>query len=190
MDFEIKIIQFLQSGRSTFFDVSFQMISAIGSTIGVIAVCLLFLLFRKKICFWYLFSYGFVYLAVSLMKDTIQRVRPFNVTDTIENIGDVVTGYSFPSGHAACATAIAIFVGYFLFQFFKKKGTRVGIVLSCSLYVALVCLSRMYLGKHFLTDVIAGVAVSATICALGLTLMYFVNKKKKVKNNEITNGSN
>lgn len=190
MDFEIKIIEFLQSGRSPFFDVSFQLISAIGSTMGVVAACLLFLLFKRKLCFWYLFSYGFVYLTVSIMKNSIQRMRPFNVTDIIENIGDVVTGFSFPSGHAACATAIAIFVGYFLFQYFKSKGTRVGIVLSCCLYVGLVCLSRMYLGKHFLTDVLAGVAVSAVICALGLTLMYFVNKRKKVKTNEITNGSN
>lgn len=182
MDFEIKLIEFLQAGRSPFFDMSFQVISLVGSFVGVIALSIFFLLFKWKLCFWYLFSYGFVYLTVSIMKATIQRVRPFNVTDTIANIGDTVTGFSFPSGHAACATAIAIFMAYFLWQIYKKKSMRICIVIASTLYVGLVCLSRMYLGKHFLTDVLAGVAISAAICVIGLFLMRAVQKKKEVKN--------
>lgn len=181
MDFEIKLIQFLQSGRSPFFDVSFQVISAIGSVLGVIAAFLLFLFFRKKLCFWYLFTYGFVYLAVEILRNTVQRVRPFNAVDGIANIGDVVTGFSFPSGHAACATTIAIFVGYFLFGFFKKKTERIAIVLSCSIYTFLVCLSRLYLGKHYLTDVLASVVVSAVICAAGIILMRYIGSSRKRK---------
>lgn len=187
MNFEIEIIEFLQSGRCQFFDVSFQIISALGSTLGVVALCLLFLVKKPKLCFWYLLSYGFVYLTVRILKETVQRVRPFNVTDAIANIGDTVTDFSFPSGHVACATAIAIFLGYFLFQYFKSRGMRVGIVLSCSVYVVLVALSRMYLGKHFLTDVLAGAIISAVICSLGLLLMHFASKKKKVKENENKN---
>lgn len=178
MDFEIKLIEFLQSGRNMFFDTSFQIISAVGSTLGVVSLLLLLLLFKRKLCFTYILTYGFVYLGVFVMKNLVQRVRPFNVTDTIANIGDVVHGYSFPSGHAACATAIAVFVGYFLFQFFTKKSTRIGIVLSCCLYVGLVCLSRMYLGKHFLTDVLMGVVLSAVICFVGIWFMRFIEKKK------------
>ncbi len=187
MDFEIKLIEFLQAGRSTFFDVSFQVISALASVVGVVVFSLVLLLFKRKLCFWYLFSYGFVYLAVSTLKATCQRIRPFNLSENIANIGDVVHGFSFPSGHAACATALAIFLAYFLFGMFKKKSSRVYIVLSCVLYVGLVCLSRMYLGKHYLTDVLGGVFVSAVICALGLLLKYFVERKKKT--NEVKNGS-
>lgn len=189
MNFEIDLIKFLQSGRTPFFDVSFQVISAIGSTIGVVAVCLLFLIFKRKLCFWYLFTYGFVYLTVNILKVSVQRTRPFNVTDSIQNIGDVVHGFSFPSGHVACATALAIFLGYFLFQFFKSKGIRIGIVIACTLYVCLVALSRMYLGKHFLTDVVAGAIISAVICVLGLILMHFAQKKNKVNKDEIKNGN-
>ncbi|MGN1200969.1 MAG: phosphatase PAP2 family protein [Candidatus Caccovivens sp.] len=187
MDFEIKIIEFLQAGRNVFFDRTFQIISGIGSVVGAVVLVLFFLLFKRKFAFWFLFSYGFVYLFVNLLKNWVERIRPFNVTDTIVNIGDVVTDYSFPSGHAACATAIAIFLGYFLFTKYKSKGMRVGIVLACSLYVGLVCLSRMYLGKHYLTDVLAGVALSAVFCGLGLTLMYFWEKKRK--NYENKNGN-
>ena len=187
MDFEIKLIEFLQAGRSPFFDVAFQVISSIGSVIGVVAVCLLFLVKNRRLFCLYLGTYGVVYFIVSIMKHTIERARPFNVSDSIENIGDVVNSFSFPSGHAACATAIAIFVGYFLFQYFKKTSTRFGIVLSCALYVGLVGLSRMYLGKHYLTDILAGIAISVAICVLGLVLMKIFQKKTKGKINENKN---
>ncbi len=189
MEFEIKLIEFLQAGRSPFFDRAFQIISLAGSFVGIVAVCLLFLFFKKKTLFWFLFSYGFVYLTVSTIKVLVQRVRPFNMTNTIVNIGDTVADFSFPSGHVACATTIAIFIGYFLFQYFKQKSTRVGIVLCCCLYVGLVCLSRMYLGKHFLTDVLAGVAVAGVICTLVLTLMFYVEKVKKRNLDENKNGN-
>lgn len=188
MDFEIKIIKFLQAGRSQFFDVSFQMISAIGSVIGVVALVLFFLKYRAKLGFWFLFVYGFVFLTINTIKLLVSRARPFAVCDEIENIGDSVTDFAFPSGHAACATAIAIFMAYFLFSKFDKTSTRVCIGLSCALYVGLVCLSRMYLGKHFLTDVLAGVAISAIICVAGILFMRYCSKKKDAKN-EIKNGN-
>ena len=178
MDFEIKIIEFLQAGRTPFFDVAFQIISTIGSVVGVVAVCLMFLLFKKKLCFWYLFTYGFVYLAVSLLKICVARVRPFNAVEGIENIGDVVKGFSFPSGHTACATTMAIFVCYFLWNNFKTRTMRISIVLFGALFVGLVGLSRMYLGKHYFTDVLAGIAVAGIISLLGILLMRFINKRK------------
>lgn len=187
MDFEIKIIEFLQSGRNVFFDRTFQVISWAGSVVGAVGLVIFFLIFKKKLAFWYLFSYGFVYLFVGILKNVVQRTRPFNVTDTIANIGDTVTGYSFPSGHAACATAIAIFLGYFLFKTYKSRGMRISTVVCCSLYVGLVCLSRMYLGKHYLTDVLAGVILSAIVCAGGLTLLYFFEKRRE--NHENKNGN-
>ena len=129
-------------------------------------------------------------LAERVLKGTVERIRPFNATDTILNIGDSVMDYSFPSGHAACATAIAIFLTYFLFRYFKSKSIRVGLVFCSCLYVGLVCLSRMYLGKHYLTDVIAGVALSATLCVLGIFFMKFCEKFKEKRKNENKNGSN
>lgn len=181
MDFEIKIIKFLQAGRSQFFDVSFQMISAVGSVIGAVVLVLFFLKYKPKMGFWFLFTYGFVFLTINTIKLLVSRARPFAVCGDIQNIGDSVTDFAFPSGHAACATAIAIFMAYFLFSKFKKTSSRVCITLSCALYVGLVCLSRMYLGKHYLTDVLAGVAISAVICALGIIFMRYCAKRKELK---------
>lgn len=179
MDFEIRLIEFIQAGRSPFFDLAFQIISYIGSAFGLIAVGLILLCYKRKLCFWYVLTYGFVFLINNvLVKNLVHRVRPFVASDTIMNIGDKVTDFSFPSGHMACAVTIAIFLGYFLFQYFHKTSTRFGIVLCLCVYIGLVALSRMYLGKHYLTDLLGGMAIAGVICALGLVCMWLYHKKK------------
>ena len=180
MGFEIKLIEFLQAGRTPFFDASFQAISLIGSYVGAVALVIFFLIFKRRYAFFFLLTYGFAYLTQSIMKNAIMRERPFNVSDTIANIGDTVTSFSMPSGHVVCATMIAIFLGAYLFSIFNKKGMRVIITLSLIVYVFLVMLSRMYLGKHFLTDVLAGAGVAIVFGILGLILMYFYEKRKKL----------
>ena len=184
MGFEIKIIEFLQAGRTPFFDASFQGISLIGSYVGAVALVLFFLFFKRKYAFFFLLTYGFAYLTQSIMKNAIMRERPFNVSDTIVDIGDTVTSFSMPSGHVVCATLIAIFLGAYLFSIYKKKGSRALITLTLVVYVGLVMLSRMYLGKHFLTDVLAGAGVAVIFGVLGLLLMYFYDKKKKIKKSD------
>lgn len=178
MDFEIKIIEFLQGGRNPFFDMSFQILSKLGSVLGIAFLVVLLLFFNRKLCFWYLFSYGFAALFVKVLKGLVKRVRPYNISDSILALDGFSQDFSFPSGHATCATAIAIFLAYFLFKYFKSKPARVGIVCVCIVYVALVCLSRMYLGKHYLTDVLAGVAISAVVCTVGILFMKFYEKQR------------
>ena len=188
MDFEIKIIEFLQAGRSTFFDSAFKMISALGSVVGVVVVSLLFLMKKRKVFFWYLLSYAVAAGLIWVLKSQIHRIRPYDAAESILCLGGASKDFSFPSGHSACATAIAIFIGYALFTYYKKTWTRVGIVFGCGLYVALVGISRMYLGMHYLTDVLAGIAISAAFCVLGIILMTIYQKQKKGRN-EIKNGS-
>ena len=176
MEFELKIIEFLQAGRTPFFDLAFQVISYIGSAIGIIAVTLLLFVFKRKLCYSFLITYAFVYFVNNfIVKNLVKRVRPFVA---ILNIGDKVTDFSFPSGHIACAVTIAFFLGYFLFQYFKKSSTRFGIVLCLVIYVGLVAISRMYLGKHYLTDLLAGMLIAGTISIIGLLVMHFYYKKK------------
>ena len=186
MDFEIKIIQFLQSGRSPFFDVSFQIFSMFGTLLAVCAFLLFLLVYNRKLALCYLLSYGFVFVIVSIVKMLVARERPFAVCEEIELIGKISSDYSFPSGHTACAMSIAIFLGVFLFEKYKGKSSRVWIVLCLTIYVGLVALSRMYLGAHYLTDLLAAMAISAVVCSIGLVVMKIFMKKGI--ENEITNG--
>lgn len=75
---------------------------------------------------------------------------------------------SFPSGHAMMALIVYGFIGYLLARHFKRW--RIAIALSTLLFVAIIGFSRLYLGIHWPTDVVAGQAAGLTwlsACLLG-----------------------
>jgi membrane-associated phospholipid phosphatase len=88
-----------------------------------------------------------------------------------------VSGFGFPSGHAttvlACWGLVALLLG-------AGRSIRVKIVLwtAAVVIVALVGLSRIYLGVHWWTDVVAGFALGGLwLCLLGLLLLRFVERR-------------
>ena len=179
MEFELELIKFLQSGRNQFFDVTFQAISMLASVVGVVIFVLFLLKYNPRLTFWFALAYGLVALLVSILKVTIARPRPFAVDEEILLIGDAPSDFSFPSGHTACAVSIAIFLGHFLLAKATDKKTKCWIVLSLVLYVLLVMTSRMYLGAHYLTDVLGGAALATIICLCVLSLMKIIKKGTK-----------
>lgn len=67
--------------------------------------------------------------------------------------------FSLPSGHATMAAFVFGFIGYQTFMRCKKKSARFLTVLLVVASVLLIDLSRLYLGVHYLSDVIAGNAI-------------------------------
>lgn len=87
------------------------------------------------------------------MKHLVQRARP-----ALESPLMTLPTYSFPSGHAVAST---VFGGLIWILAWKSglRGLRIGIIAaSLVAWVALVGLSRVYLGVHYPTDVVAGTA--------------------------------
>ena len=86
---------------------------------------------------------------------------------------DSVDGYGFPSGHMAMWTAFFFGLGYFF------RWAWVWPVMAVS--IPAMAISRLYLGRHFLGDVLGGVGVgviAATIGFLALTLARLSNPKR------------
>jgi undecaprenyl-diphosphatase len=95
-----------------------------------------------------------------LLKHRLVRERPYITFDGILAGTPPLDRYSFPSGHtlhAVCFTAIAV-------QHFPELGW----VLVP--FAALVAASRVVLGLHYPTDVLAGAALGASLASVGLTL--------------------
>jgi undecaprenyl-diphosphatase len=66
---------------------------------------------------------------------------------------------SFPSGHAMSATVVYGTVAYLLARLQKHAWSRALTLLVAILLVALICLTRLYLGVHYPSDVLGGIIV-------------------------------
>ncbi len=99
-----------------------------------------------------------------LMKYAFHRARP-----SFDDPLLALTTYSFPSGHVAGAT---LFYGVMAAVVISRTAAwrwRVMAVLAAITMVALVALTRMYLGVHYLSDVLAAFAEGVAWLTLCLT---------------------
>ncbi len=103
-----------------------------------------------------------------LLKNIVARVRPYEVVDGLELLVRKATDWSFPSGHTGSSFAAAVMM-------FLVLPKRYGI--PALVYAFLMGCSRLYVGIHYPTDVLAG-AVTGTLCAC---VVYVVYKKKFCK---------
>lgn len=101
--------------------------------------------------------------SVYLIKHIVSRPRPMWVSVYQEN------SFSFPSGHATIAVT---FYGFLLFLFWKqfRKKTRIILLVTYLLWVFLIGLSRIYLGVHYLSDVLAGYVLGFVWLLIGIYL--------------------
>jgi len=139
------------------------------SEIGLMFVVGAFLLFRFK------HTWETVLLVISLigawllntiLKELFHRARP-DIVHLVQ-----AGGYSYPSGHAMVATAFYGVIGYILWLNLRNRSKSPWYIVGITLALIIgIGISRIYLGVHFASDVIAGYAaggVWAIACIVGL----------------------
>lgn len=105
--------------------------------------------------------------AANGLKAIVREIRPYAALPGLTRVGPVPGGSSFPSAHSASAFSLA-----FAWLITKRKGRW--LVLT---YAILIALSRLYLGVHYPSDVLAGAALAALCC----WAVYCFWKKKERK---------
>lgn len=136
----------------------FLAITILGSSWMVILLSIGSLIYGlKRLAYKVLINGLVTYFAVSLLKSAAERPRPYGYLDGFESREFYSSGYGFPSGH----TAIATVIGITLLPYIPKKYHWAIIFV-----VALVGLSRIYLGVHAPLDVIGGAALGLLIASL------------------------
>lgn len=115
-------------------------------------------------------------LATTILKSTFGRERP----DFIDS-GYTAGHLSFPSGHATMAVGFYGALAAILFLQLRGSARRFVVVVGAAL-VVLIGLSRMYLGVHYPSDVLAGYLVSPTLLALSYLVYSPVNSGTRKKN--------
>ena len=156
-------------------------ITNIGGTISIgllFLVSILVLIFKKKYRHAILLTIGLggaVILEI-ILKHLIARPRP--LLGLIEE-----TGFSFPSAHAMIAVTFFGLLIYIFKDSFKNKLGKGIFIGGLSLLIILIGLSRVYLGVHWFSDVVAGFALGtlwATFSLL-LTNRAFASRKEPQK---------
>jgi membrane-associated phospholipid phosphatase len=89
------------------------------------------------------------------------------------------TGYSFPSGHSMQSFVFYSIIGYFLFLFFKRKSAKAAIVVLTAGLIFMVGISRIYLGVHYPSDVVASFAAGATWLTVCLMAVRVIIERRK-----------
>lgn len=90
-----------------------------------------------------------------LLKNLVARPRPYVTFAELETLVEPLASYSFPSGHACSSFAAAFAIAWA----FRGKGGA-----WAYLPASLIALSRIYVGVHYPTDILAG-ALVGTLCA-------------------------
>jgi undecaprenyl-diphosphatase len=154
--FDATVTTAVQAWRSpalTAFFVAITSLANAGVVWAVATVLVLVLVFARR---WS--SVGLVLLAVgfgtlfgSVVKLEVARPRP----PLANMLVPLPSGYSFPSGHALAGLELYGVLAFLAVRELRSRWLRVLVVSAAALVVALIGLSRVYLGVHWPSDVLA-----------------------------------
>ena len=105
------------------------------------------------------------------LKNMVARVRPYDTYSALIPIVTKPIDWSFPSGHTCASFASAVVY----FRLLPKKYGIPALVLAC-----MIAFSRLYLGVHYPTDVLAGflIGLLASALAVWMVCRFYDHKKQ------------
>ncbi len=104
------------------------------------------------------------------LKNLIARTRPYEAVQGLSRIIEAQSDFSFPSGHSGSSFAAAAVI-------FLMCPRRYGI--PALMLASAIALSRLYVGVHYPTDVMAGALIGAAVAALVCRLYQMLVYKRR-----------
>lgn len=159
----INVVEWIQSFQSGFLDFFFIFISFTGEQYVYITVLgIVYWTYNKKFGEFIGMSLAFTAVVNNTLKELVNAPRPYTeYPDRVTNLrSSTSTGMSFPSGHTQTFSTFLFALAFYI----KKKW----LFITASILVVLMMTSRIYLGVHYLEDVIVA-------AILGLIIAYVLH---------------
>ena len=80
-------------------------------------------------------------------------------------------GYSFPSGHSITSMVFYGYLIYLIYRYVDNKNIKVSLIIFLSLLILMIGFSRIYLGVHYTSDVLAGFLISVAYLILFVSIV-------------------
>ena len=126
-----------------------------GAIILIILAPMLFIFIKnKKIGISVILNLAIITVLNQLLKRIVQRPRPTEFRIVEES------GYSFPSGHSMVSMAFYGYSIYLIYKYVKNKYLKWISIILLSILICFIGISRIYLGVHYTSDVLAGFMIS------------------------------
>ena len=130
-----------------------KIITNIGGPLIVVGICA-FMVFNPKIRwkFGIMTTFGAIlsFLVNWGIKLLFARERP-TILPLVEE-----GSYSYPSGHAAVSVVMYLLLATYIYQNIKNKILKYILMVLCVVFPIIIGLSRVYLGTHYMTDIVGG----------------------------------
>jgi len=111
-----------------------------------------------------------------VLKQVFQRSRPLFEEPLV-----TLSTYSFPSCHTAAATLFYGVLACYIMIACKGWSVRLATAAFCVVMIFLVAFSRVYLGAHYLSDVLAAMASSAAWLAVCITAISTLRRRSEAR---------
>jgi len=159
--FDEPIIETVQGWESSGLTSFMETMSTIGSTLYTVIIALIllslmaFFLGHRKELVLFVAALGGSTILNNVMKPLFERDRP-----TIHRLVEE-EGFSFPSGHAMASFTLAVITAYLLWKHVSHPVLRSALLVLAAAWFLLMGTSRIYLGVHYPSDILAGFLLSA-----------------------------
>ena len=128
----------------------YKVISFLGSVYFYLILLITIIFINKKLFYNLSIPLVITWSLSFIIKNIIRRERP--LTSLITKPSD----FSFPSGHTVCSVLLYGLIIYFINKSNINKNIKIFINIFLTLLIILIGCSRVYLGVHFVSDVLAG----------------------------------
>ena len=155
--FDSRIYDVVTKVTNPFLDNMHKVITFFGSVAGIIIFAIAVLIFMKdkKKAFWIVGGTASATILNNIVKFAVKRERPL-VRRLVEE-----HSYSFPSGHTMGAVGFYGMMIFFIWRSNLEKSKKIIYTALLTLLIIAIMVSRIYLGAHFASDVLAGAVLAS-----------------------------